>query len=217
VIIAVHDSRPVLLEKLAEITAFLGGDLRKNFDLPWIARPVFTEGKTSFEGQASRQWNKGRLANFASAIHSKYCELLAWTSKLVVVKVTMTFVCVVLSEFRRFDTRPSKRPPKKAGDCRPGPQLALAAISFPCKDGLRLEPINKTRSVTEAVLVIGVGQWIGITGQDPIQLDRSNGEIVVNVNIQTTTEGHGEGMLSSTSANGSSARNDRFAQIGVAV
>ena len=78
-------------------------------------------------------------------------------------------------------------------------------------------PIYKTRCITEAVLVIGVGQWIGITRHDPIQLDRSNGEIVVNVDIQTTTEGHGEGMLSSSSTNSSSARDDRFAQIGVAV
>ena len=34
-------------------------------------------GKTSFEGLASRKWNKGRLTNFASAIRSRECELLA--------------------------------------------------------------------------------------------------------------------------------------------
>ena len=129
----------------------------------------------------------------------------------------MTFVCVVRNEFRRSDRGRLNDRPKKQEIADQDPSPVLAAISFPRKDGFSLEPIYKARCITEAVLVIGVGQWIGITGQDPIQLDRSNGEIVVNVNIQTTTEGHGEGMLSSSSANSSSARNDRFAQIGVAV
>src|SRR4029077_10337485 len=40
---------------------------------------------------------------------------------------------------------------------------------------------------------------------------------MINVNIQTTTEGHGEGMLSSTGTNRSAARNDRFAQVRVAI
>ena len=111
--------------------------------------------------------------------------------------------------------RPQIKKKQEIADQDPSP--VLAAISFPRKDGFRLEPVNNTRRITKTVLIIGVGQWIGITGQDPIQLDRSNGEIVVNVNIQTTTEGHGEGMLSSSSANSPSARNDRFAQIGVAV
>jgi hypothetical protein len=54
--------------------------------------------KTAFEGLASRKWNKGRLTNFASAVRSRECELLAWTSKLVMGKLTMTFVCIVRND-----------------------------------------------------------------------------------------------------------------------
>jgi hypothetical protein len=53
----VHDSRSVLLEKLAKITDFLGDDLGKN-SIYGALRDRIHGGKTSFEGLASRTWNK---------------------------------------------------------------------------------------------------------------------------------------------------------------
>jgi len=53
----VHDSRSVLLEKLAKITDFLGDDLGKN-SIYGALRDRIHAGKTSFEGLASRKWNK---------------------------------------------------------------------------------------------------------------------------------------------------------------
>jgi hypothetical protein len=72
----VHDSRSVLLEKLAKITDFLGDDLGKN-SIYGALPDRYSWGKTWFEGLTSCKWNKGRLTNFATAIRSRKCELLA--------------------------------------------------------------------------------------------------------------------------------------------